>query len=212
MKVCSKCKETKDLNEFGKDRRAKDGLRYQCKTCANEATRQRPRKKAEFTCKKCGKTKLVDYYHNRNRKTEFCVNCLSKATQTGQKRTHLSGENSARWGGGEYISSDGYRMIRCEGEFTASGRQVYKREHTLIMEDHLGRSLQTTRGGAGEAVHHIDGDKLNNNLDNLLLCKNGSEHKSVHHNLQNVAYELVQNGIIKFDKETNTYYWDNHAG
>lgn len=211
MKVCSKCKKEKQLSDFGKDHHAKDGLKYQCKECTNEATRNRPRKKSEFTCKRCRKTKLVDYYHNRSRKTDFCLDCLSKATQTGKKRPHLSGENSSRWGGGEYISSDGYRMIKCDDEFTKSGRQVYKREHILVMEEYLGRPLKTTRGGGGESVHHIDGDKLNNSIDNLLLCENTSEHKTVHHNLEKVAYELVRDGVLKFDKETKTYYRDQEC-
>ena len=34
MKECSKCKLPKELTEFHKDRRHKDGLRYNCKACA----------------------------------------------------------------------------------------------------------------------------------------------------------------------------------
>lgn len=33
MKPCSKCKQEKDLSEFSRDSRAKDGLCYQCKVC-----------------------------------------------------------------------------------------------------------------------------------------------------------------------------------
>ena len=33
MKICSKCKELKTLSNFGKDKRARDGLRSQCKEC-----------------------------------------------------------------------------------------------------------------------------------------------------------------------------------
>lgn len=34
-KTCNKCKETKALAEFGKNKGTKDGLRYRCKTCHN---------------------------------------------------------------------------------------------------------------------------------------------------------------------------------
>ena len=37
MKTCSKCKVTKSLEEFGKWSHAKDGLKGQCKVCANAA-------------------------------------------------------------------------------------------------------------------------------------------------------------------------------
>jgi hypothetical protein len=33
MKTCSKCKVEKDFSQFNKNKAAKDGLSYQCKTC-----------------------------------------------------------------------------------------------------------------------------------------------------------------------------------
>jgi len=41
-------------------------------------------------------------------------------------------------------------------------RDGYVRQHRLVMEEHLGRYLDKN-----EIVHHIDGNKLNNSLDNL---------------------------------------------
>lgn len=34
MKLCSKCKQTKPLNEFSKDAKSKTGLKYFCKLCS----------------------------------------------------------------------------------------------------------------------------------------------------------------------------------
>jgi 5-methylcytosine-specific restriction endonuclease McrA len=44
MKTCSKCKITKPLNEFGKDKKMKDGIRYCCKQCNNAASIEWARK------------------------------------------------------------------------------------------------------------------------------------------------------------------------
>ena len=51
-----------------------------------------------------------------------------------------------------------------------------KKEHRLIMEQHLGRKLDTN-----EHVHHIDGNKRNNNLENLIILTKSS-HCSLHGN------------------------------
>jgi len=57
--------------------------------------------------------------------------------------------------------------------FKNSGRYV----HRWIMERHLGRRLYYN-----EVVHHIDGDKLNNRIENLRLFKNQEEHNRHHLN------------------------------
>lgn len=46
--------------------------------------------------------------------------------------------------------------------------------HRKVMEQHLGRKLRSD-----EIVHHIDGDKLNNDISNLQLT-NRSEHINMH--------------------------------
>jgi len=46
--------------------------------------------------------------------------------------------------------------------------------HRVIMEEFLGRTLNSN-----EVVHHIDGDKFNNHIDNLKLTTQ-SEHIKLH--------------------------------
>jgi len=162
-------------------------------------------KRILYTCSLCNQAQETDEWRFKRKKTTFCKNCVTKGTQKGIKRPQFSRENSGRWGGGEYISSDGYKMIKVEGEFHASGRQKYKREHVAIYEKFLGRELKTTQGYRGEQIHHIDGDKLNNSLDNLVLCKDITEHRNLHCQLEEIAYELVKKGKIIFDKKTNKY-------
>lgn len=49
-------------------------------------------------------------------------------------------------------------------------------EHIIIAEIKLNRKLFTE-----EVVHHIDYDKSNNSIDNLMIFKNGAAHTTYHH-------------------------------
>ena len=53
-----------------------------------------------------------------------------------------------------------------------NGHKVY--EHRYVMEQYLGRKLKH-----GEEIHHIDGNKLNNSIDNLQLLTT-AEHRKLH--------------------------------
>ena len=40
MKICTKCKEQKPLAAFRKQSSTKDGLKYYCKSCANQTAKK----------------------------------------------------------------------------------------------------------------------------------------------------------------------------
>ena len=52
-------------------------------------------------------------------------------------------------------------------------------EHRLVMEDKLGRYLTPE-----EEVHHIDGNRANNDPDNLRLFPNKATHAAHHRRLE----------------------------
>lgn len=74
------------------------------------------------------------------------------------------------------------------------------REHILVMENHLGRSLQK-----GEVVHHIDGDKTNNDINNLDLCT-VKEHNNCHAKSEEIVFVLYKQGLVKYNRETKRYF------
>ncbi len=56
-----------------------------------------------------------------------------------------------------------------------------------------------------QSVHHIDGNKGNNNIDNLIHVDGVSEHGKLHGSLEKVAFELFSKGFIIFDREKRIY-------
>lgn len=70
------------------------------------------------------------------------------------------------WKGGRYISSDGYVMININVGMAKNENEIgwnrSKKEHIIVMEKHLGRKLKK-----GEIVHHINGIKTDNRIENL---------------------------------------------
>ena len=66
MKKCTKCKAEKNVSEFGKDSKAKDGLLYWCKDCARAYRRAYYRANKEEEDRKC-----LERYHKYQKTEEF---------------------------------------------------------------------------------------------------------------------------------------------
>jgi len=69
--------------------------------------------------------------------------------------------------GCRYINRRGYVIVDCPGHPQGN----YVLEHRLVMERHLGRYLSKT-----EVVHHLNGDKQDNRIENLRLFPNHKRH------------------------------------
>jgi len=150
-------------------------------------------------CDNCQKPMTVYWWNYKKSKIFPLLKCRScHSTQQNAHRTYPTGKLAPAWKGGKYTSSDGYHQINV-------GDGTYKREHTLVMEGVLGRPLIK-----GECVHHKDGDKINNNQENLILCSN-SGHRKMHASLEQVAFALVRAGTIVFDDATKTYKLKEHS-
>lgn len=82
------------------------------------------------------------------------------------------GSSNRKWRGGRFINHYGYIRILVPERF--SNYKGYALEHRYIMEKHLGRKLDPK-----EHIHHINGNKQDNRLENLRLLDKVS-HASFH--------------------------------
>lgn len=87
--------------------------------------------------------------------------------------TGRTGHQNTGWRGGR-VNQDGYIKIYCPDHPNAlNGKYVL--EHRLMMEKKLGRFLMPT-----EVVHHINGIKDDNRIENLVLFPSESAHRKYH--------------------------------
>jgi len=107
-------------------------------------------------CEQCGKVFLANM-RSYNRKPRFCsATCMGLFNRK------------------PFIIKKGYKKLLIPNHPRAD-THGYVFEHIIIIEAHLGESLQPK-----EVVHHWDGNKLNNNINNLHVFKNHNEHMKVH--------------------------------
>lgn len=102
---------------------------------------------------------------------------------------HRFGKEAPNWKGGIAIDKDGYILKYCPNHPYANNHG-YVRKHRLIVEQYLGRYLNPE-----EVVHHIDGNKQNNNITNLMVFSNNLAHIRFHKDPNNVKEsEIIFNG------------------
>ena len=115
------------------------------------------------TCPDCGKKRYVSAVNinvrvNRGKVVGLCIPCANK---------RRCGSGNYNWKGGRRIGASGYVWLNVpdDSPYAAmrnSMRQIA--EHRLVMATHLGRCLTSD-----EQVHHINGIKTDNSIENLEL-------------------------------------------
>jgi len=128
----------------------------------------------------------ISYGAIRNRMVLYNINRRKKCI-TGY------GKNHPGWKGGNHITdSDGYILLRNKTHPNSSSNG-YLREHIYVMSKHIKRPLEK-----GERVHHINGIKDDNRIENLFLCSNEMEHKRTHAQKERLILEGMKLGIFEF--------------
>ncbi len=136
---CITCKLDKEENCFYKDMSRRTNRYASCISC--EKT------KRSGTCAKCGA-------RTSSKKAMHCKPCSAPR-----------GENHYLWQGGRTKNKDGYIFLtNLYGNPLVPRKDGKIFEHQFVMAQKLGRPL--TRG---ENVHHKNGDRADNRIENLEL-------------------------------------------
>jgi len=139
IKTCVQC---------GREFKGYTRVKYCSDYCRNQAYRLRYQE--ERICEICGKKFMCSKYE----KTTACSKVCGGKKQS-KNAAHLP------------RITMGYRIIYCpEHSRAKKGRasRGYVQEHILVWTEYHKRQIPE-----GHVIHHIDGDKLNNSIENLEL-------------------------------------------
>jgi hypothetical protein len=106
----------------------------------------------------------------------ICINCNKEFNRLYKKPKFCSKSCCTKYRKKHFIIKKGYKKILIPNHIRAD-KKGYVFEHIIVLEQKLCRALLPN-----EVCHHIDGNKLNNNPDNLINFKDQASHQSFHRN------------------------------
>jgi len=147
-------------------------------------------------CPICNKQFFTYPHRIKDKRGQFCSKtCKYIAGHTDKTKKLMSKLSKGRpaWNKGKIVPAlrkprtkitldkDGYVLIyKPEHPFAkGSTNKIYVLKHRFVMEQHIGRYLKPT-----EIVHHINKNRQDNSIENLILFPSNSAHIKFHYQLK----------------------------
>lgn len=154
--ICNRCKRMIEIRCKGN-----------CKSCNNTIYRQKKRDKSPLVYCQCGCEQLMHSMTMNRKPARFILGHTIQYIQG-------KGKEASHWKGGKRKHTEGYNQIWFPSH-PNSNTQGYVLEHVKVMSDKIGRALNK-----GEVVHHKNGVRNDNRIENLELFATHAEHMKHH--------------------------------
>lgn len=183
---CQDCYKYGNKRVWDGDRKLEDGMYYPGRLLGYKG---HTGFKVWSECPDCGRGRWLQPRGYGNR----CNSC------TGFTNESVKGENNWRWKGGRH-RVNGYIAIVLPKEhpyYCMTQKRTHRvLEHRLVFAISIGRPLEKW-----EVVHHINGNKTDNRLENLRLLPNSTEH---------LSYTAMERRIKEVEKRVLVLEIENH--
>ncbi len=153
-------------------------------------------------CESCGKTRWIHLIKGKPQNVK-CLKCSRSNKGFRQAiSARKTGPNNHNWKGGKCRLAFGYvgiKVFPSDFYFPMANHNHYVPEHRLIIAKHLNRCLL-----AWEVVHHKNGIKNDNRLENLALLRNQGNHNGLLNRTvkqQTKRIEILQIRILQLETE-----------
>lgn len=165
---------------------------------------KRTKQIAKLSCDNCGvlfdrELHELSPKRRNNLYKHFCCECDAKSLG-GKMAGVIRSEKTKNSVGKRIKPKGGYYEIYTRKTHPYRPEENWVREHIIIMENFLGRKLEKN-----EVVHHIDGNKINNDIENLDICTI-NEHNNCHAKSEQLVFELYKLGKVGYDRKNKRYY------
>ena len=137
----------------------------QCELCGNRIKARTP---SEVKLRRFCSIKCSNNSPTTKKKISDSLTGIKRSEKT-RKKTSVArtGKGNGQWKGGKWENQHGYVFVKSHNHPNRNANN-YVTEHRLVVEKHIGRYLD-----CNEVVHHINGIRNDNNIDNLIIMTQG---------------------------------------
>lgn len=159
----------------------KKGYKRPIEVCRKISDKLKGRIISPLSIEKMSKSHIGKIGYWKDKKRAIGVEWRKKLSESAKGRI-ISIETREKISKALIGNKNSYKYGLCKSKYILKNHRLL---HRQIMEQHIGRNLFQN-----EVVHHIDQNKKNNDINNLMLFNSENEHRKYHKLMKQVSKKI----------------------